>query len=285
MNAKRLVISIISLIIIISLIPITIVNSGPIEKATYTLIGMKNENTVIEQKIALVTNSFIPEITYISPENKEDALAKQHLNEKYIFQISELVYNATTWEEYNAIAPLIDEEVARVRDINKAYSVDYDLFVQAEWDAKWEAKMEEYPVATTAWLYMKSLGWSDTVCAGIMGNLMAETGGGTLNLDWDSNGSSGYGLIQWIGSRRSAIKNRYGEFPTTEQQIQFVYDELYGENGASRQVTSSQLKAIMEADSPEECAYAFACYYERCAAQHRPIRRGYARHAYEYFVG
>ena len=43
---------------------------------------------------------------------------------------------------------------------------------------KWEVRAAEYPVATQAWLYMKNeLGFNDTVCAGIMGNMMAECGG------------------------------------------------------------------------------------------------------------
>ena len=152
-------------------------------------------------------------------------------------------------------------------------------------EAKWKRRYEEYPVATEAWIAMKAQGWSDTVCAGIMGNLMAETGGsGTLHLDWDSNGGSGYGLVQWIGGRRNTINNKYGTYPSVKEQVQFIHDELYGADGVRRQVTDSQLDAIMNAKTPEECAYAFACYYERCADFARGMRRGFARKAYDYFV-
>ena len=44
----------------------------------------------------------------------------------------------------------------------------------------WAEKEAKYPVATYIWRYMKDLGWSDAVCAGIMGNMMAEVGGHTL---------------------------------------------------------------------------------------------------------
>lgn len=151
-------------------------------------------------------------------------------------------------------------------------------------DAKWKRKYEEFPVATEAWIAMKNNGWSDIVCAGIMGNLMAETGGGTLRLDWDSNGENGYGLVQWIGGRRNAIENKYGTHPSVKEQVQFIHDELFGVNGVRRQVTKGQLNAIMNAETPEECAYAFACYYERCSENVRSIRRGFARKAYNYFV-
>lgn len=132
---------------------------------------------------------------------------------------------------------------------------------------------------------MKSYGWSDIACAGIMGNLMVETGGtGTLYLDWDSNGDSGYGLVQWIGSRRDSIKAKYGTYPTIKQQVQFIHDELYGTNGVRVQVSESQRNTILYAETPEDAAYAFASYYERCAYEYRAMRKGYARDAYNYFA-
>lgn len=132
---------------------------------------------------------------------------------------------------------------------------------------------------------MKSLGWSDVACAGIMGNLMVETGGtGTLYLDWSSSGENGYGLVQWIGSRRDSIKAKYGIYPTIKQQVQFIHDELYGTNGVRIQVSESQRNAILYAGTPEDAAYAFATYYERCASEYRAMRTGYARDAYNYFV-
>lgn len=152
-------------------------------------------------------------------------------------------------------------------------------------NARWQRRYEEYSTATEVWVCMKALGWNDIVCSGIMGNLMAETGGsGTFNLDWDSDGSSGYGLAQWTGNRRKSIKNIYGEYPIVKEQIQFIHDELYGVNGVTCQVEQYQLDAIMDAETPEDCAYAFACYYERCNEEYRHMRSEYARWAYNYFV-
>jgi hypothetical protein len=115
---------------------------------------------------------------------------------------------------------------------------------------------------------------------------MAECGGcWTQDLDWDVNTQHGLGMVQWIGGRRSALINRYGSNPSIKEQLNFVKDELYGTNEVTQQVTDSQLDKIMNASSPEECAFAFASYYERCAEQYRAPSRGYARTAYEYFVG
>ena len=91
-------------------------------------------------------------------------------------------------------------------------------------------------------------------------------------------------MIQWIGGRRKEIKSIYGDTPSVEEQLQFMYDELHGTNGVTRQVSAKQLAAIMNAETPEECAYLFALYYERPNSQHIPHRKGLARTSYDYFT-
>ena len=146
----------------------------------------------------------------------------------------------------------------------------------------------EYPEAQLIWDTMISWGWTAETCAGIIGNMMAEIGGGTLNLsNWNSNGGCGYGLIQWTGGRRSTLKGRYGSYPTIEQQLIFMRDELFGINNTRQQVSSSVLDKIMNTngnESPESIAFCFASNYERCASRYRAKRQGYARIAYEYFM-
>ena len=146
----------------------------------------------------------------------------------------------------------------------------------------------EYPEAQLIWDTMISWGWTAETCAGIIGNMMAEIGGGTLNLsNWNSNGGCGYGLIQWTGSRRSLLKSRYGSYPNIEQQLIFMRDELFGINNTCQQVSSSVLDKIMNTngnETPESIAFCFASNYERCASRYRAKRQGYARIAYEYFM-
>ena len=164
------------------------------------------------------------------------------------------------------------------------YQEQFEIFEEIR---KWEVRASEYPVATKVWLYMKNeFGWNDIVCAGIMGNMMAECGGcWTSDLDWDVHSSSGFGMIQWLGGRKKQLFSIYGENPSIEDQLNFMHDELYGTDGVTWQVQQWQLDKIMNASSPEECAFAFATYFERCGEQHRAPRRGYAKRAYEYFVG
>ena len=146
----------------------------------------------------------------------------------------------------------------------------------------------EYPEAQLIWDTMISWGWTAETCAGIIGNMMAEIGGGTLNLsNWNSNGGCGYGLIQWTSNRRSILKSRYGSYPTIEQQLIFMRDELFGINNTRQQVSSSVLDKIMNTngnETPESIAFCFASNYERCASRYRARRQGYARIAYEYFM-
>ena len=145
-----------------------------------------------------------------------------------------------------------------------------------------------YPEAQLIWDTMISWGWAPETCAGIIGNMMAEIGGGTLDLsDWNSNGGCGYGLIQWTGGRRSLLKSRYGSYPNIEQQLIFMRDELFGTNNTRQQVSSSVLNRIMNTngnETPESIAFCFASNYERCASQYRARRQGYARIAYDYFM-
>ena len=144
--------------------------------------------------------------------------------------------------------------------------------------------VEKYADAKFVWDWLIARGWSEEAAAGVLGNLMAETGGRTLNLDWDSEGGCGYGLFQWIGQRRVDLKAKYGVQPNIEQQLQFMVDELYGTDGVRIQVSAEQRNVILNSATPEECAYAFACYYERCHKNYRWFRRDLARTAYNYFT-
>ncbi len=58
----------------------------------------------------------------------------------------------------------------------------------------------EHNAAGQVYEYLNAKGMSDVVIAGILGNMMAECGGQTLDLKWNTygfDGSSYYGLCQW----------------------------------------------------------------------------------------
>jgi hypothetical protein len=148
----------------------------------------------------------------------------------------------------------------------------------------WDERREKYPVATEVWLYMKNeFGWSDIVCAGIMGNLMRETGGDTFHLKPNSNSSWGFGLVQWTGQRKKDIFKKYGDNPSIAEQLEFMKDELYGTNDVRQQVSELQRDKIFNANSAKRSAAEFARWFERPASKNYTKRKNNAVKAYEYF--
>lgn len=152
-----------------------------------------------------------------------------------------------------------------------------------EEEMKWIKRTEEYPEATQTWIYMKeNFEWSDEVCAGILGNIMAEIGGGTLDFsDW--NHDSPYGMFQWLGNRKIELKKIYGDEPTIEEQLEFMYDELYGTDGVTKQVSDWQREKILTSTDPKQVAKYFCTWFERPSSS-GTIRQKYAAHAYSYFT-
>lgn len=149
----------------------------------------------------------------------------------------------------------------------------------------WEERREEYPIATEVWLYMKNeFGWSDIVCAGIMGNLMRETGGDTFYLKPETNTNMGLGLVQWTGQRKEDVLNKYGRTPSIAEQLEFIKDELYGTNGVRQQVSDWQRDRIFNAKTAEKCAAEFARWFERPASTNYAKRKANATRAYKYFT-
>lgn len=149
--------------------------------------------------------------------------------------------------------------------------------------------VDDSMVARNLWNYLRELGYSEVVAAGIIGNFVAEVGDpstkdSNFDLDWRSNTGSEIGLCQWMGARKDAIIGRYGNKPSCEEQIEFMHNELTGTNGVVRQVTEAQYQLITNALTPEDAAYYFALYFERCGSGSYRVRQFKAKQAYEYFA-
>lgn len=152
-------------------------------------------------------------------------------------------------------------------------------------DSSWAKKEAEYPVATYIWRYMKNLGWSDAVCAGIMGNIMAEVGGQTLNIQpyLYSSGGSYYGICQWY--LPYTTRNIAGA--GLETQCNYLRDTIKREMNTFGYKYSSYMNYsnFLTLSSPSEAALAFAKCYERCSSSYYGVRQTNAQKAYNYFVG
>lgn len=187
--------------------------------------------------------------------------------------------------ETNQVATELPQAEPEIVYPDSFYEPEPDITVPELYDEDvWAKRYAEYPVAAEVWEAMKEFGWSDIVCAGIMGNLMRETGGDTLNLRHDSDSHSGLGLVQWTGQRKKDMCNKYGHSPTIAEQVEFVKDELFGSNGVSGQVTDYQRDRIFNAETPEKCAAEFARWFERPASKNYSKRETNAKQAYDYFT-
>ena len=133
-----------------------------------------------------------------------------------------------------------------------------------------------YNQAQEVWNYLRDLGLSEYVCAGIVGNIMAEVGGQTLDISrWPQYSHNGYyGICQWAGSRKNRLLNDFGT--TLENQVEFLSVELF-------EVIPKDNSFYNMQDEKEAALY-FAKYYERCSSKYYTVRQNNATKALEYFT-
>ena len=148
-------------------------------------------------------------------------------------------------------------------------------------EAKWNAKAAEYPAATQIWRYMKNQGWNDYVCAGIMGNLMAEVGGQTLDIKYTISSKGYYGMCQWNTTYYSQIRgaNLQTQCDFLRDTIKYEFD-TYG----FKYQKGFDFNSFLNMTNAEQAALAFAKSYERCASFSHTTRQKNALKAYNYFV-
>lgn len=136
---------------------------------------------------------------------------------------------------------------------------------------------EKYKDAQYVWNYFQNLGYNDYVCAGILGNMMVECGGHTLDLQSTIETAGYYGICQWSKKYYPDIING-----TLEEQCDFLANnieevmEFFGGENAFNNFLSIQ--------NEEEAAVTFADNYERCASASYGVRQKCASIAYEYFT-
>ena len=141
---------------------------------------------------------------------------------------------------------------------------------------------KDYPTAAYIWNYLKAQGWSDYVCAGIMGNIMQETGGRTLNINYTFDGNGYYGICCWSKKYHPDVvgldlEGQCAYLVETVEKIMNTYGKMY-----KRGYT---FEDFLEAESIEEAANAFMVVYERPGYKKSPKRVRNGEKAYEYFVG
>ncbi len=101
--------------------------------------------------------------------------------------------------------------------------------------------------------FFTSKGLTQNQARGILGNLMQESRG---NTSITNKRSGAFGIAQWLGSRKQKLKAKYGNNPTLQQQLEFIWEELNTTEGkAMRELTQTRTVA--------DATRAFANHFER----------------------
>ena len=161
------------------------------------------------------------------------------------------------------------------------YQNKYDIKYENSEQRKWEIKEGEYYIATKIWRYMKNLGWNDYVCAGIMGNLMTETGGQTIYIKPNASGNGYYGICQWNSAYKNDVwgADLQGQLNYLGKSIKYQID-TYGYTYKP----NFNFNSFLELNNERDVALAFAKCYERCSSSSYNVRQNNATFAYNYFV-
>jgi hypothetical protein len=174
------------------------------------------------------------------------------------------------------------------------YEEDCDIIktAQEEWwkayyakksyqeEAAANQKETEYPNAAYIWNYFKDLGYNDYVCAGLLGNMMREVGGGTLNIQYWLYGNGYYGICQWSKGYSSV----WGT--DLETQCNFLRDTIEYEMNTygSNYYRGFNYDAFLNLQDASAAALAFSKCYERGASYTHAYAQTNAIIAYNYFT-
>lgn len=138
-----------------------------------------------------------------------------------------------------------------------------------------EAQKEEYPVACGVWRYLREdMGLSAPVAAGIMGNMMQECGGNTLNLQPYLCVNNFVGLCMWYSPYTNG-RLTYGADVT--EQLEYLKDTLQ----KNMELFGGDYSYFCSLDNVTDAAWYFDEYYER--GGWHTVRARNAQTALEYF--
>lgn len=155
-------------------------------------------------------------------------------------------------------------------------------FKEDEYAAKIKKWEEEHYYATKVWEYFRQRGFSQEVTCAIIGNMMIETSGGSLNLNPTIYSPSGnyYGLCQWSLKYCQDAK----DLPF-EHQLDYLLGTMQCEFNTFGWLYADDFdyESFLKMTDVSEAALAFAKSYERCSSVSYEMRKEAALKAYKYF--
>lgn len=232
----------------------------------------------IEKKVEIITAPIeTEEVTYQEPEPETvviyETVPVEIIETRYLYD-TQYVYIDVIPDDYDWYKKKYAELVAALQQKQEIPDVDK---LNTPYNSS-------YPTAEKVWVYMtQELHYSDYIAAAIIGNMMVECGGMTLNLKWDLQFSDGeyYGLCQWA---KRWFPDIHGKSILT--QLEYLYKTMPYEFKTFGRLYKSgfTLEEFLGMEDCREAALAFAQIYERCGEGSYTKRQKCAVQAYEYFT-
>ena len=183
---------------------------------------------------------------------------------------------ALGYEEDDPVIKLAEEEYSNAES-------DMNYYQELLADAERILRENEYPAASTVWHYLtETMGLNEHVAAGILGNMMAEVGGQTLDLQVDCSGRGYYGICQW--SRKYMVYDITGS--NLDTQLEYLNKTIEDEFAVFGDLYASGFtyQDFCNMQNAQDAAKAFAVVYERCGSGSYSVRKSNAVKAYEYYT-
>lgn len=242
----------------------------------------------ITANAATTTEVYIPSelvvIDYIETETKEELLILMSTYEQELLLYDQKLRTLNHFYELNSpVLQEINNQIIIAQKYYDYYKEKYDKILAQEQEAIWEIKKQQYPIACKIWEYLKDAGYNDYVCAGIMGNIMTEAGGQTLNINWSAINETGnyYGICQWSMEYYPQLWKTNLDYQLNHLKNSMEYQfNTYGKNYKK----NFNYNDFCNLTDEKKVALAFAKCYERCSSDTHKIRQENATIAYEYFV-
>ena len=183
---------------------------------------------------------------------------------------------ALGYEEDDPVIKLAEEEYSNAES-------DMNYYQELLADAERILRENEYPAASTVWHYLtETMRLNEHVAAGILGNMMAEVGGQTLDLQVDCSGRGYYGICQW--SRKYMVYDITGS--NLDTQLEYLNKTIEDEFAVFGDLYTSGFtyQDFCNMQNAQDAAKAFAVVYERCGSGSYSVRKSNAVKAYEYYT-
>lgn len=198
-------------------------------------------------------------------------IAEQKLIKARVHEIAEIA-RSLGFEENHPIITNASKEWHAANTRQKQYNSQL---------VKWEQKKTQYPCATYIWNYLKQKGFNDYIVAGILGNIMAEAGGQTLNINPFMYSSGYYGMCMWSLYYCPEVSGM-----NLEQQCNYLVRTMVKEFNAFGFCYRNgfNYNSFKNLTNAQQAALAFSKCYERNSPVSYYIRQRNAQVAYNYFT-